>query len=327
MTDSHLCKLRGDALALLKDDRRPLVITGASGWFGRCLLEALHSAMPRATFDERVLPFSSRGAEVRLRGGQSIQTRHFSELRQQCPEQSVLLHFAYLTKEQAVGRPLVDYIQANRDITNAAIETLSAQRISAFFMPSSGAVYRPAADEPQYTEANAYAKLKREDEKRAFEWCQEASDRRAVICRVFNVSGPYINKYSDYALASAIDCALRGVPITIRTPRRTLRSFTAVDDLLSIVLAQLLDPHGPHTPLFDSAGAQVVEIDELVAQVQATLGTTVTLQRPPRVDEEDRYLGEPHPYLDLLARYHVASATLDEQILQTAAYIRQFPGA
>lgn len=321
------CMLRGDALALLRDDDRPIVITGASGWFGRCLLEALDQALTAEAFARRVHACSNRGLPVRLRDGREIPTHPFTGLPGHCPPGAVLLHFAYLTKEQAVGSSLDSYIQANRAITDTVMATLRERQIQAVFMPSSGAVYRSAADEPQWSAANAYAKLKREDESRLGHWSDSDDNRRAVICRVFNVSGPYINKYGDYVLASAVDCAMRGQPIVIRTPRHTLRSFTAVDDLLSLALALLLDPQASRTPVFDTAGDPEIEIDELLAEVQATLGTDVRVERPPRIAEEDRYLGAAQPYLAMLDRYHVRPMPLREQILQTADYIRQFPGA
>lgn len=319
------CAIRGDALNWLRHSDVTIYITGCSGWFGRCLLEALVDTLGHPAFQRRVRPFTSSGRAVRLRNGLEVATRPFDSLTDQDDAHSVLLNFAYLTKEQAAGMPLDDYLAANRRICDTVFAALDRLGCRGLLMPSSGAVYRPDVRNASTTTSNAYGQLKLADEDRALAWAAGDTARRAVVCRVFNVSGPYINKYSDYALSSIIDSTLKGEPIRIRTPRRTLRSYVAVDELLSLFLGMLLAP-SQESVVFDSAGDTVLEINDLVTAVADTLGRTVPLERPPLQADEDRYLGARAPYAALLDRYHVAPVALPDQIRQTADYIRQFPG-
>jgi nucleoside-diphosphate-sugar epimerase len=319
------CQLHGDALTLLAQSEHNIHITGCSGWFGRCTLEALYSALGAQAFQARVRPYTSGGGVITLRDGTLIPTLRFDSLPEQRDTQSVLLHYAYLTKERTASMALGDYLDANRVITDTVLNALAPLGCRAVFMPSSGAIYRPDVSNADVTLSNAYGKLKLEDEARLRQWAEAAPGRSAAICRVFNVSGPYINKYSDYALSSIIDAALRGLPVRIRTPRRTLRSFVAVEEVVSLAFGLLLAPPDPCVVL-DTAGEEAYEINDLVREVGLALDREVALERPPLSDDEDRYLGSRAPYLAMLGRYHVTPVSMREQILQTAGYIRQFPG-
>ncbi len=322
------CRLAPSVLQSLQRTNLRIYITGSSGWFGRCLLELLHTALGQAEFDSRVCPFTSRGQDVRLRDGRAVRTQRFDTLAQARDDDSVFLNFAYLTKEQTGKMALGDYLDANRAITQTVFNALDSLGCRALFMPSSGAVYRPDVAAAELTANNAYGKLKLEDEQRALDWAASATSsahKRAIICRVFNVSGPYINKYSDYALSSIIDASLRSDPIRIRTPKTTLRSFVAIEELLSLVLGMLLSPTQP-TVTFDTAGEDVLEINALIAAVSARIPNQSTLERPALIDDIDRYLGDRETYAALLAEHHIAATSLARQIDQTAAYIRQFPG-
>jgi UDP-glucuronate decarboxylase len=318
------CAIGGIARDLVLASRRRIYITGSTGWLGRCMLEALHRLFGAERFAEQVRAISSAGTPVSLRGGISVPTMRLIDLAVQRDHDSLMCHFAYLTKEKAMQLSLDDYVETNRRITRQVLDALDGLGCCGLFVPSSGAVYRPFVAEAALTPVNAYGKLKLQDEALSRAWAEAAPGRSAVVCRIFNLSGPYINKYSDYALASAIECTLQGRPVLIRTAATTLRSFVATDELLSLALALMLGPK-PYIGTFDTAGEETLELDQMIAVVQQTLGRTTPLQRPPRTAVEDRYLGQRAPYAALLAQCGLPSVSLAEQILQTADYIRQFP--
>jgi UDP-glucuronate decarboxylase len=318
------CTIGGAARDRLLASGKRIYVTGSSGWLGRCLLEALHTLFGAQRFAAQVRAISSAGGVVMLRDGTRVPTLPLADLAAHRDNDSLMCHFAYLTKEKALRMSLDDYVAANRHITRQVMDALDGLGCTGLFVPSSGAVYRPFVAEPELTPVNAYGRLKLEDEALARGWAEAVPGRSAVVCRVFNVSGPYINKYSDYALASAIECTLQDRPVAIRTALTTLRSFVATDELLSLALALMLGPL-PYIGTFDTAGEQTLELDEMVGIVQQTLGHATPLQRPPRSDVEDRYLGQRAPYAALLAQCGLPSVPLAEQILQTADYIRQFP--
>ena len=183
---------------------------------------------------------------------------------------TLVLHLAFLTQEKAKAMPEADYIAANRTISGSVLAALDRIGAEGVFLPSSGAVYM--VDRPEAAESmRLYGRLKLEDEANFAEWSQRRH-KRAVIARVFNLSGPYINKQSSYALASFIADALAGRPIEIRATRPVLRSYVAISELMSVVFGALTDS-GEDPILFDTAGDDILEVGDIAAVVRRSLGT------------------------------------------------------
>jgi nucleoside-diphosphate-sugar epimerase len=65
-----------------------------------------------------------------------------------------------------------------------------------------------------------YGSLKREDEERFAAWA-DAAGKRAVIARIFALTGPYINKPGAYAIASFLADAMAARPVEVRAPVRS----------------------------------------------------------------------------------------------------------
>ncbi len=192
------------------------------------------------------------------------------------------------------------------------------------FLASSGAVYGPGRAFDEDLARNPYGVLKRRDELLFADACRAAGTRLAVA-RIFNLSGPYINKLDSYALASFLIDALAGRPIAIRAAQRVERSYVHVGDVVGLALAILLDPTN-EAVAFDTAGERVVEVGELAAMVRDLVGRPdLDIGRPP-VDASrpaDRYVGDGAAMTALARRYGLARLDLAEQVRQTAEYLRE----
>ena len=149
-----------------------------------------------------------------------------------------------------------------------------------------------------------------------------------VTARLFNLSGPYINRRSTYALASFIADAQAGRPIEIRATNRVYRSYTSIRQLMSIVLGALTGPRGGDVR-FETAGETVLEMGEIAATVATTLAPGLPIRRPQldKAAADDRYVGDGAAYAALGRQLGVTSAPLPEQIRETAAYMAEFPEA
>jgi nucleoside-diphosphate-sugar epimerase len=192
------------------------------------------------------------------------------------------------------------------------------------FIASSGAVYGPWRAFDEDLARNPYGVLKRRDELLFAEACRAAGTRLAVA-RIFNLSGPYINKLDSYALASFLIDALAGRPIAIRAAQRVERSYVHVGDVVGLALAVLLDP-GSEAVTLDTAGERVVEVGELAALIRDIVGRPgLEIHRPP-VDAglpADRYVGDGAAMAALARRYGLGLHDLAEQIRRTAEYLRE----
>ena len=79
-----------------------------------------------------------------------------------------------------------------------------------------------------------------------------------MIARLFNLSGPYINKHQAYALAQFILDAQAGRPVEVRAPKPVYRSFVSIRELMSLAFA-LLGQSTSGVTRFDSGG-EVLEL-------------------------------------------------------------------
>lgn len=306
----------------LRDSCWRVLVTGASGWLGRAALELLaHSFGPG--WHGRVEAFGSSARRLTLRNGVEIQQRALSELGGLPSHPSLLLHFAYLTREKGAGISPDDYIATNRTITRTVREGGARAGVERAFITSSGAVHAALAAPTSPEPALLYGRLKLEDEALFESFAQAVPGRRALAVRLFNLSGPYINK--PYALASFIEQAKSGrISVQARSP--VTRSYTSAANLLGVALGHLLlsDETQPFLCI-ETAGEREVEMAALAEAVRVLVNPSAVIDRAaPDGSPADRYVGDGQTYRALMQRYGVAEDLLPRQIGDTADYLREF---
>lgn len=300
---------------LMRSDSR-IVITGASGWLGSATIELLHDALGGALL-QRLRCFGSSARMLAFRDGLSIEQRPLEEISALplCP--TIVLHFAFLTKDRVEGMDGAAYIAANVALSTMVLDALDAIGTSAVFVASSGAAY--SADDPSADAAlRLYGSLKQRDEEAFAHWAR-TRHRTVVIARVFNVSGPYINKPRSYALAALINDALAGRPVTVRALHPVVRGFVAIREVMSLVFC-LMDSAEPHVLRFDTGG-DPMELGEVAKRVAATLGAASTLRAVITSERTDRYVGDRTAYDGLRNNYGIDAISFHDQILETADYL------
>jgi nucleoside-diphosphate-sugar epimerase len=166
---------------------------------------------------------------------------------------------------------------------------------------------------------NPYGEAKLEDEAR-FAALGQALGIPTVLTRVFNLSGPFINKVNSYALACIIRDILARRPVELRAAHPVWRGYAHVVDVLTIALGLLRRGESP--PVFDTWG-EPVEISGLAARAAALLGwPEAEVIRPAWQNAAaDRYLGDADQYLAHAKSLGWEPASLDRQILDTADYL------
>jgi len=300
--------------ALLRSEGR-IVVVGAGGWIGRALLRGLHEALGAESFAARVAAFGSSARDVDLGDGLSVAQRPLGELHQLPAAPTALFHLAFLTMDKVGGMPRDEYIAANRKLSQAVLEALAPIGADRLFVASSGAA--AFADAPDANEALAlYGRLKRDDEDLFAAWAEADPARRAVVTRIYSLSGPFINKHEVYALASFINDALAGRTITVRAPIRVVRSYVAIRELMSLALVQLLSPEGPRVRRYDTGGV-ASELEEVASAVAGVLGGSVE-RAAITGDQTNLYAGDQDVYSGLLSEAGIAPVALEQQILETA---------
>jgi nucleoside-diphosphate-sugar epimerase len=300
------------------------VITGASGWLGRATLDILE-AMFGQEISGRVHAFGSYSRKLRMRSGAEIAVEPLDALADLSTQHRyVVLHFAFLTRDKLQSMEPEAFVACNESIRQAVIAAAGRLDLAGLILPSSGAVYADTGKLETDPTANPYGFMKRQDEI-AFADVAGRRNFPLTIARVFNLSGPNINKVEKYALGSILRAALHGGPIRLRAAHPVIRSYVDVGDAITVSLSTVADAEREPVVLFETVGEQEIEIG-MLARLAARIvaGSDLEIIRPAIADEPvDRYVGEPAAFHALAARYGLTLRHLEEQIGETAAYLRQ----
>ncbi len=309
------------AKRLIEGDDR-IVITGAGGWLGLATLEMLSDLLGE-DFRRRVACFGARGRTLKLRGGTQIEQRPIAAMADLAAAPSLVLHLAFVTQGPAMTLDRAGYIEANLNLSATVLDVLDRIGARAVFQASSGAVHvRDVDGGPQ--SKGLYGALKFMDEAMFADWATRRG-ATAVIGRVFNLSGPYINRRSSYALSSMIADALSGAPVRVRAATPVFRSYVAIEILMGVVLGLLAEPTaGVHR--FETVGGRVVEMGDL-ARIVAEVLDAPGVDRPvfDSAAPADRYVGDGRAFAALARKYGYLRRPLTTQIRQTAAFMADWP--
>jgi nucleoside-diphosphate-sugar epimerase len=308
--------LTGPAAETLRSTGRRIVVTGAGGWIGKATLELLWNELGPEVFGQRVVAFGSATRTIDLGNGRTVEQRALGDVGLLPTEPSLVLHLAFLTKDRVAGMDEADYRRSNRALSQSVLEALDVIDARAVFVASSGAA--AVADDLSASPAmRLYGSLKKADEEAFARWAQERG-RRAVIARIFALSGPHINKHENYALASFVKDALAGRAIAIRSGFPVFRSYVAIRELMSLVFALMLD--GDSGMVRFDTGGERLEMQRIAEIVSETLGP-VAIGRPAlRTDPVDEYVGSDAAYRQLLAKYGIEHLPFRQQVAETAAF-------
>lgn len=292
-----------------------VAVTGATGWLGRAACEVL------ARSGHRIEAFAGRPRSLTLDAGPTLDVRRLGELP--ATPHDVLLHYAYVTREHVQERGVDAYVADNVAITATVCEALRMQRPQAVFHASSGAAANAAGD----LRADPYGVLKRLDEQTLRAAARDAG-ARCVTVRVYNVAGPWMTK-PGFALRDLIEQAASGGPIRIRARHAVYRSYVDVEDLAELAVALGSRQGGDADLQIDTAGGEVVEIEQLARRVCAVLGCPDRAIERDFAGEEpiDDYTGAGGRLQQLAGELGIPLRPLDEQIRRTAHNLTAGPAA
>lgn len=307
--------------SLRKSDFK-ILITGSSGWLGQATLSYLGFVFGN-TLPMRVYCFGSIPRQF-LVNGYLIEQKPMDALADLPLEPNTLVcHFAFLTKELVSDMSIKDYIYKNNQIRDKVLSILNNRHVAGVCVPSSGAVYDALNDSGRDASANIYGKIKLEDEK-IFSEAAISGGWTFVCPRIFNLSGPFINKLPSYALSSFIYDCLLGRNVEIKSANPVWRSYFFIGDLLDIIFGVFLNTSSEIHVGFDTVGERDIELSDLAKLVIERCGQShLHLVRPPiEENPENRYIGHPDAQLDLQRRLGLSSLPLPSQIDITADYMR-----
>lgn len=297
------------------------VVTGPSGWIGRTLLARLASELGDA-IGAKVIAFASSARSQSLSPTQSMEVRALETLAPTDVAGAHLIHLAYLTKEKAEQLGERSFTETNLAIDDAVLTAISSAATAgaapaSIFVASSGAAGMAIAGRSLHP----YGLGKLRQEARFLEIAARF-DIPTIAGRIFNLSGPNINKLSSYAISDFALQALESGNIMISSEIPVFRSFLHVEDLCALIAGAAHQGMGAARPV-DLCGSEIVEMEDLAAAVVRAVGGNRTIGRGP-VDWSDTnaYIGDFVQTKMLAMQLDIPLAGFERQVQDTVDWIR-----
>jgi nucleoside-diphosphate-sugar epimerase len=287
-----------------------LFITGATGFFGRWLLESLLSANERYDLGVRVVALS-RNPDVFSESAPHLAGPALSWMRGSVATLSAdafagagfdaVIHLATEADMQADPASAIGVItDGTRRVLDVAVRT-GARR---FLFTSSGAVYGPQPPEMELMpetyngkpdpldRASPYA-LPGEAKRQAELLCIEHLRQHglgAVIARCFTFAGPGLPLGSKFAFGNFVRNALEGGPIVIKGDGTAVRSYLYAADLTVWLWTLLL--RGIPGRAYNVGSEQPCSTRHLAEAISRELGVSeIKVRQQPRPGERpERYV-------------------------------------
>jgi nucleoside-diphosphate-sugar epimerase len=307
---------------------RMLIVTGATGWFGRTALHELQRLLGPEAFQRRVRAFASRSRTIASTGfvdgvERAIPVAPLAELPELAAREPIdaLLHTAFLTREYVERVGVQAYISVNRGITDLVCRSLEAAPAARAVVISSGAAAAldDVATLEEHLHADPYGVLKSEEERRL----GETAD--TLVLRAYAVSGRFMRDPEQYALGDFLLRALDGLPIEIKAPMPVIRGYGHAGDMVNLAFRWLGSKHLP--PAYPIAAvSHEVSLLELASLISSLYDLPPPSSAIDTSLSPNHYSADPKPYINILEKFSIVPHSLQGQILDTFSGLKKSKG-
>lgn len=283
------------------------IIYGANGWLGRSALKSIIDNCSNLD-SSKVLLIGSRASSIEIEG-QSFRILAQAEAFQSIKENGCFYNAAFLRKEKLVALGVKEYVDENNSISNYAERVISSKKLLSFINVSSGAASAFDVDKKSI-DVEPYGYLKKHWEDRYANVCQE-NQTQSINCRVYSVSGQYINEFKNLALTNFISQAKDKKKIKVKSPA-TLRTFIDAVDLAQVLYKLIYEKSNFNI----DSGGQLVSLSELAISVANAQSLSIDNVKEGS-ERSLNYFGDYETFNSLANRLHVEIKNLDSQIQET----------
>ena len=239
-----------------------VVIYGANGWMGRSALDFLSSISPSAT-KRKVLLIGSRSSNLEI-GNEIFEINDPVTGFRKIEMNAIFFNAAFIRREYLQKMKSEEYLHKNEEIAKLPINALRGKKLFSFINLSSG-VARNLDQDSGLNPTDKYARLKKDLE---LEYAELGSknDTAIINCRIFSLSGSYLNEFENLAISSFIKQAKEHNRIKVLSPN-TKRTYIDATNLAETLLT--VGSKGKASS-FDSGGA-LVTMHELAESIKVAL--------------------------------------------------------
>ena len=286
-----------------------VLITGASGWFGRT---------STLMFQKLGIPAFLTGSHNRTIDyfGHSFEINEWNLSEIEKFQPTLVIDCAYLTREFAESVSLDEYTATNRDLLDRVIQISKLPSITRIISFSSGAAYPyVSGNTTNGITEDPYGFLKYEAEQRLTNEI-DAADCKVTIPRVWSVSGALVTKIQGFAFSDLIFQARSG-SMVISSDREVFRRYCAIEEVIAIAMADTSRTNS----VFDTGG-ESIEIRELAKRVSAIIDPKASItQTNPSDSESNYYQSSNCDWIARCSELDFEPMALDEQISIVASWM------
>lgn len=277
--------------------RERVLILGSTGWLGRTAVELVTRDEPR---DALLISRSRQRISV---GGVAHEVSSFEWRQVQAFAPSIVLNFAFLTREKVEQVGLARFIEENEALTNRLAEVASLPSVHTVVTISSGVAVTNAGAS---IEVDPYAALKGREEALAAQLTRPGCG--VVVGRAWSLSGPHVQRPMAYAFSNLIVQALQG-QIRVHAEREVWRRYCDAGQFIEALTRSA----APDECLVIDSGGPLVEVREL-AQTIAREVRCRDVSWPEPVGAPDEYYSDNHSWRRTCAELGIQEMGLTEQI-------------
>lgn len=294
-----------------------VLVTGGSGWIARAAVQALITNFNYNV--EEILIISQSPKPIAVGEHRFRCTTWDNIPKEENLDLDFLLPFAFVTREKLGEYSLEDYVNINSTLIAKHSEMIRKFKPLHVINISSGAAFDLSA-KFNGDEGNFYGRLKLAEEESYRDACAMSSSK-LVTARLWNCSGFGITKVGTFALADFVTSAIKGEDIIIHARSEVFRRYVDISEFLTVCI----DAVKNQEYLYIESGGELVEIRKLAHLITNQMNSISKVYAADLVTslEPNNYFSKSREYEKLLwSNFGRLSLTLEEQITQTAEYIR-----
>lgn len=287
-----------------------ILITGATGWIGRTILNNL--ANNNLYENNNIIAFAKEEKEIivqkRDKSNLIIPVKKLSDLSKYGYEkkQNHIIHTAFLTQDKLKKISKKNFIEQNELIINNIKNFLAEFKTTKLLAFSSGITsYKSLSD------SNPYRRLKIMEEKMIKTFCKSY-----FILRVYGLSGFYMRDHDSFAFGDFVKCALLNKRINIKSVNNKIRGYVSAQDLAELSLKWIQSKDSSHNKTINAVTENISLID-LANKISQKYG----LEKPNHSInfklKEENYSASNHEFLKILETYGLTPRNIDHQIEET----------
>jgi nucleoside-diphosphate-sugar epimerase len=236
-----------------------IIVYGPKGWIGKTALEFLNNFPEVKENPNRVILVGKKKEEWSF-NDKTYSIIEGSDALSSIKKNSLFINCAFLRREKLASLELNSYYSQNLEMMNFTKKMIKTGKIKSFINLSSGAASIKEIE--SILDGNdIYADLKYIDECWLADTAQSTSTS-LINCRVFSLTGKYINDFENLALGRFFHDAIKLKLIKVNSSQTT-RTFLSARNLIEVLFA--LAQKGESINL--DSGGTLTTMSELAFQI------------------------------------------------------------